>query len=277
MNDTDITGFSLENVVSMQWLTSMTLNVLAAIAIVIVTFLAAKYIRNRIGKVGLKYEDLDDTLFLFLGKIAYFLILIFGGIVVLGRFGVQTTSIVALLGAAGLAIGLALQGTLSNFAAGVMLIVFRPFKVGNYISVAGESGTVAVISIFTTELTTPDNIQIIVPNGQIWGSAITNYSAHEKRRVDFLFGVSYATDLKKAEKVLSDIISKDTRIDSEPEPFIKMGNLNDSSVDFTIRVWCDASDYWAIKFDTTRKVKEEFDKHGIDIPFPTTTVVRAEN
>lgn len=277
MNGTDITEFSLADVFSSEWLASMTLNVVAAVSILILTVAIAKFARTRIVKIGLKYEDLDDTLFLFLGKIAYFLVLIFGGTVVLGRFGIQTTSIVALLGAAGLAIGLALQGTLSNFAAGVMLIVFRPFKVGDYISVAGESGTVAMISIFTTELTTPDNVQIIVPNGQVWGSAITNYSAHEKRRVDFVFGVSYDTDLKKAEKVLSDIISKDSRIDSEPEPFIKIGNLNDSSVDFTIRVWCDAADYWGIKFDTTRTVKDEFDKHGIDIPFPTTTVVRAGN
>lgn len=275
MDSTDAAGFSIANLFSVEGLTAMALNVVAAIAILIVTVFVAKYVRSKIVKLGLKHQDLDDTLFLFLGKIAYFLVLIFGGIVVLGRFGIQTTSIIALLGAAGLAVGLALQGTLSNFAAGVMLIVFRPFKVGDYISVGGESGTVEMISIFTTELTTPDNVQIIVPNGQVWGSAIKNYSAFEQRRVDFVFGVSYATNLKDAEKVLNDLIAKDTRILNDPEPFLKVGNLNDSSVDFTMRVWCEAGDYWDIKFDMTRAVKDAFDAHGIDIPYPTRTIVQA--
>jgi small conductance mechanosensitive channel len=261
-------------VFSIERLTELTLDVLAAIAIVIVMFWAAKFVKGRINKIGLKHEELDNTLFLFLGKIAYFLVLIFGGTVILGRFGIPTTSIVALLGAAGLAIGLALQGTLSNFAAGVMMIVFRPFKVGDYISVSGASGTVVQISIFTTELVTPDNVQIIVPNGQIWGSAITNYSAHETRRVDFVFGVSYDADLKKTDKILQDLLKSDPRIHQDPAPFVKIGTLNDSSVDFTIRVWCSAADYWDIKFDTTRSVKDAFDKNGIDIPFPTRMLIQ---
>lgn len=274
MDSTEQAGFTLANVFSVEWLTSLTLNVGAAIGILIATIVIAKYARKKVVQMGLKHEELDDTLFLFLGKIAYFLVLIFGGTVVLGRFGIQTTSIVALLGAAGLAIGLALQGTLSNFAAGVMLIVFRPFKVGDYISVGGETGAVKMISIFTTELATPDNVQIIVPNGQVWGSAITNYSAHEQRRVDFVFGVSYGTNLKDAGDILDELVAADKRILSDPEPFVKVGNLNDSSVDFTMRVWCEAGDYWGIKFDMTRAVKDAFDEKGIDIPFPTTTVVR---
>jgi small conductance mechanosensitive channel len=155
-----------------------------------------------------------------------------------------------------------------------MLIVFRPFQKGDYVSVGGSAGTVKAIEIFTTELATPDNVQIIVPNGRIWGASITNYSAYETRRVDFVFGVSYSSDLKIAEDILAKLIAKDTRIHSDPEPLVKVGNLNDSSVDFTVRVWCDRGDYWNIKYDMTRAVKEAFDKGGIDIPFPTTTIVK---
>jgi small conductance mechanosensitive channel len=153
---------------------------------------------------------------LFLGKIARVLVFGFGCTVILNKFGVQTTSIITLLGAAGLAVGLALQGTLSNFAAGIMLIVFRAFQKGDYVSVGGSAGTVKAIAIFTTELATPDNVQIIVPNGRIWGASITNYSAYETRRVDFEFGVSYSSDLKIAEDILAKLIAKDTRIHSAP-------------------------------------------------------------
>jgi small conductance mechanosensitive channel len=261
--------------ISSEWLTNIAIDIGAAVAIFIVTLWVAKWVKNWVIRLGCKYEKLDDTLFLFLGKIARVLVIVFGGTVILNKFGVQTTSIIALLGAAGLAVGLALQGTLSNFAAGIMLIVFRPFEKGDYVSVGGSSGTVKEISIFTTELATPDNVQIIVPNGQIWGAAITNYSSYDTRRLDFVFGVSYGSDLKVAEDILKGLIAEDNRIHIEPEPLVKVGNLNDSSVDFIVRVWCDRPEYWNIKFDMIRAVKDAFDKGGIDIPFPTTTMVQA--
>jgi small conductance mechanosensitive channel len=178
------------------------------------------------------------------------------------------------LGAAGLAVGLALQGTLSNFAAGIMLIVFRPFKRGDYVSVSGQSGTVKEISIFTTELGTPDNLQIIVPNGQVWGAPITNFSAYGTRRLDVTFGVAYASDLKQVEEVLAQIIAADTRIHKDPAPVIKVSNLNQSSVDFVVRIWCDSSDLWSLRLDLNRQVKDSFDAQKIEIPFPTTTIVQ---
>ena len=193
-----LTYFSLGSLFSAEWLTGIVISVGAAIAIFLVTLWIAKLAQNRIVYLGYKYENLDDTLFLFLGKIARVLVIVFGVTIILNKFGVQTTSIVALVGAAGLAVGLALQGTLSNFAAGIMLIVFRPFRTGDYVVVAGSSGTVKEISIFTTELATSDNNQIIVPNGRIWGAAITNYSVYATRRVDMDFGVSYSSDLKVA-------------------------------------------------------------------------------
>jgi small conductance mechanosensitive channel len=267
--------FLVENLFSAEWLTNMAVDIMAAAAILLLTFWLARLVMRRIVHLGYKYESLDDTLFLFLGKIARVLVIVFGGTVILNKFGVQTTSIIALLGAAGLAVGLALQGTLSNFAAGIMLIVFRPFQKDDYVSVGGSAGTVKQITIFTTELATPDNVQIIVPNGRIWGASITNYSAYDTRRVDFVFGVSYGSNLKTAEDILAKLIAKDIRIHSDPEPLVKVGNLNDSSVDFAVRVWCDRGDYWGIKYDMTRAVKDAFDKGGIDIPFPTTTIVKA--
>lgn len=274
MDSEALSSFSLGSLISTEWLANIVINVGAAIAIFLVTLWIAKLAQNRIVYLGYKYEKLGDTLFLFLGKIARILVIVFGVTIILNKFGVQTTSIVALVGAAGLAVGLALQGTLSNFAAGIMLIVFRPFKTGDYVVVAGSSGTVKEISIFTTELATSDNIQIIVPNGRIWGAAITNYSVYETRRADMVFGVSYSSDLKVAEKILNDLIAADKRIHADPAPLVKVGNLSDSSVDFNVRVWCDRGDHWAIKYDMIRGVKEGFDAGGIDIPFPTTTVVK---
>jgi small conductance mechanosensitive channel len=259
-----------------EWLTNTVTNIVVAAVILFLTLWCSTWIKKRIIYFGYKYEKLDDTLFVFLSKIEQVLIIIFGGTVILNKFGVQTTSIIALLGAASLAVGLALQGTLSNFAAGIMLIAFRPFQKGDYVSVSGSAGTVKEISIFTTELATADNIQVIVPNGQIWGASISNYSAYDTRRVDFIFSVSYGSDLQVTEDILVNLISNDKRIHTNPEPLIKVGKLNNSSVDFTVRVWCDRSDYWHIKFDMTRSVKEAFDKGGVDIPYPTTTIIKAD-
>jgi small conductance mechanosensitive channel len=249
-------------------------NLAAAIAMIVITLFASRFVKSWIAKLGFRYEQLDDTLFVFLSKFAQVVVLAVGSIFVLNSFGVQTTSIVALLGAAGLAVGLALQGTLSNFAAGIMLIVFRPFKRGDYVSVSGQSGTVKEISIFTTELGTPDNLQIIVPNGQVWGAPITNFSAYGTRRLDVTFGVAYASDLKQVEEVLAQIIAADTRIHKDPAPVIKVSNLNQSSVDFVARIWCDSSDLWSLRLDLNRQVKDSFDAQKIEIPFPTTTIVQ---
>ncbi len=154
-----------------------------------------------------------------------------------------------------------------------MLIAFRPFKVGDYVEAGGHAGTVSAVTLFTTELTTPDNVQIILPNGDVFGSAITNFSYHDTRRVDFLFGVSYSSDLKLAEETIKECIAADTRAHTDPEPMVKVSNLGGSSVDFTVRIWCDSADYWGLKFDLTRAVKEAFDDKGVDIPFPTQTVI----
>lgn len=260
----------------MDWAIELATNVIAAIIIVVVALWASGFAKKTIIRAGQKYEALDTTLFGFFGSLARWVILAIAGTFILERFGVQTTSLVALIGAAGLAVGLALQGTLSNLAAGVMLLIFRPFKVGEYVTAGGHSGTVKAIDLFTTEMATPDNVKIIIPNGQIWAACITNYSANATRRVDFVFGVGYGVNLKDAETILRDVIDADDRIHTDPAPFVKVTNLGDFSVDFTARVWCDAGDYWDIKFDITRAVKEAFDVKGIDIPFPTQTVLRQE-
>ncbi len=248
------------------------INVLYAILILVAAYWISLRVKRFLSTVGDERPEIDDTLFTFLGSIARYLILALAFIFVLNRFGIQTTSLVALLGAAGLAIGLALQGTLSNIAAGVMLVAFRPFKMGQFVELAGYSGTVKAITIFTTEIATLDNVQITIPNGQVWDSAIKNYSAYSTRMVDLTIGVSYASDLKQAETVLLGLIKADPRSHAAPAPFVKVTNLGDSSVDFKVRVWTNAGDYWGLKCDLTRGIKDAFDEHGIDIPFPTRTV-----
>ena len=195
-------------------------------------------------------------------------------LVVLGTVGVETTSFVAVLGAASLAIGLALQGTLSDLAAGVMLILFRPYKLGQFVDIDGTSGTVKDLSLFTTEMVTPDNVQIILPNGKCWGAIITNYSAHDTRRCDLTFGIDYDDSADQAMDIIMGLAKSDARVMSDPAPWIRVTNLNDSSVDITTRLWCKASDYWDLKFHLTKAVKEAFDANGISIPYPTTTEIK---
>jgi len=259
----------------MDW-AGYSINILVSIGILCVGLWGAGRVGKLIRRLGLKYSQLDVTLFNFLGSLARWAIIALTIIIVLGQFGVETTSLIALVGVAGLAIGLALQSTLSNLAAGVMLLIFRPFKVGDYIEAGSNSGTVEEISLFTTRMVSVNNVPTIVPNGDIWASAITNYSIKDTRRLDLVFGVSYGTDLKAAEQALRDVIGDDDRIRNEPaEPLVAVSNLGDSSIDFVIRVWCASSDYWALKFHMLRTVKETFDERGIEIPFPTTTIVRA--
>lgn len=256
---------------------ALALNVLYAFIIIIVALIVSGWVRRRIVAVGQRHPRADATLFGFLGSLAKYAVLAFATVFVLNRFGIQTTSLVALIGAAGLAVGLALQGTLSNLAAGVMLIIFRPFRAGDFVEVAGQSGTVKEISLFFTELATANNVQVIVPNSDIWSSAITNYSVNPTRRVDLTFGVSYDADLKTVDRVLNDVIAADSRIHADPAPFVKVTNLGDSSVDFTLRVWVARTDWWDVTCDLKRAAKDAFDAEAIDIPYPTRTIIRQDD
>ncbi len=213
-------------------------------------------------------RGMDDILVSFLSSILRWVLLLFVVIAALSQLGIDTTSMVALLGAAGLAIGLSLQDSLSNFASGVMLIIFRPFTKGNFVEAGGATGTVQSISIFTTTLTTPDNKEVIIPNGSIISNNITNFSARPIRRVDMVFGISYDDDIRKAKKLLEEIIAADERVLADPAPVIALGELADSSVNFLVRPWAKSEDYWALLWDTTETVKLRFDEADITIPYP---------
>jgi small conductance mechanosensitive channel len=232
-------------------------------------------LQRRVQNLGKKNRHLDEMLFDFLASIVRYVVLGFAVLFVLNTFGVQTTSVVALIGAAGLAIGLALQGTLSNVAAGVMLILFRPIKIGDFVEVAGKMGTVKQINLNFTELADLSNVHVIVPNSQVWGNVIDNYSVNPTRRAEWTFGVGYGANLKDAETIIRDTIMADARAKTEPAPFVQVTNLGDSSVDFLVRVWCDAGDYFGFRADMTRQVKEALDAGGVDIPFPTRTLYQA--
>ena len=211
---------------------------------------------------------IDDTLGGFFAAIAQWLVLVAVVIAVLQLFGFEATSLVAVLGAATLAIGLALQGALADLAAGVLLVLFRPYKLEQYVDIGGTAGTVKDLNLFVTELVTPDDVQVIVPNGKAWGSIITNYSAHATRRLDLSFGIDYGDDADKAMKIITDIAGADKRVHADPAPWVRVVNLGESSVDLGVRLWCDAGDYWELKFDMTKQVKEAFDKKGVSIPYP---------
>lgn len=243
------------------------LRVIAAIVILLLGLWLAKRL-SRLLVVALEKKNTDATLTGFLSSMVYGALVVFVVIAAVGKLGVQTTSFVAVIGAAGLAVGLALQGSLSNFASGVLLILFKPFKAGDFIRAGGESGTVVEVGILTTELKTPDNVQIIMPNSELMGGAITNVSAHPTRRVDMTVGVGYSDDLNKARQIMADLLEADERVLKEPATTIAVANLGDSSVDFVVRPWVNSADYWNVKFDFTKAVKEAFDAQGISIPFP---------
>ena len=262
------------DLVSAEIVLGILLNVVAAFAILFVALMISGWVRRKLIRTATNNENLDLTLFSFLANILRYAILAMAFIFILNRFGIQTTSLVAVVGAAGLAIGLAMQGALSSIAAGVMLVIFRPFKIGDFVDVAGLMGTVKDISIVATELATVDNLQIIVPNAKVWGSPITNYSTYDTRRAEWLFGVGYGADLAKAEQIIRDTVLSDPRALQEPAPFLQVNNLGDFSVDFLVRVWCNRTDLFAFQADMKRAVKEAFDANGIDIPFPTQTVIR---
>ncbi|GGG70611.1 mechanosensitive ion channel protein [Salipiger pallidus] len=271
--NTDIyNGTSLSDVLTLDFLASLLGNVVTGLLILIVGLLFAGWLKRRIANISAGRARLDDTLFTFLGQIARYIVMIFTILILLNNLGIETTSIIAALGAAGLAVGLALQGTLSNVAAGVMIILFRPFKLGDFIEVAGEMGTVKDISLNTIELASLSNTQVIVPNSQVWGNVIENYSVYTTRRAEWTFGVGYGANLKTAHEVIINTIMADERSKTEPEPFIQVNNLNDSSVDFLVRVWVSSADFFVYKADMTRAVKEALDAAGVPIPFPTRTL-----
>lgn len=251
----------------MEYISLYGLNLVAAILI----FFVGKWIAKRIKNIALKAFNktkLDITLATFLSNVIYAVLLSFIVIAVLNKVGVETTSLVAIVGAAGLAIGLAFQGSVSNIAAGIMLVVLRPFKVGDYVETAGTAGKIKSIDIMTTNLTTPDNKKIVIPNKMIFDDVIINYSAQKQRRIDLVFGIGYDDDIKKAKKILDNIISKEKRILDNPEPVIGVVELADSSVNIACRPWVKTADYWDVYFALMENVKLRFDKEGITIPYP---------
>jgi small conductance mechanosensitive channel len=258
-------NFSLENLQSL--LVSYGLNVLWAIVILLIgRWLAGLF--TAMLKKGLSRAEVDPGLTSFLGTLVYYAILIFAIIAALARVGVQTTSIIAVLGAAGLAVGLALQGALANFAAGVLILFFKPYRVGDFVEIASATGKVESIQIFTTVLETPDQKTVIVPNAQATGGNIVNYTVKGTRRLDMVFGIGYADDLLKAKGLLEQVLAEDGRILKDPPPTVAVLELADSSVNFAVRPYVKVADYWTVLFDTTEKVKLLFDQEGVSIPFP---------
>jgi len=243
------------------------LKIIGAIVIFIIGKWLSGVLSRAVGK-AMNRAKAEQVLVKFVVNLAYAALLAFVVLAALAQLGIQTTSFIAIIGAAGLAIGLALQGSLSNFAAGVMLIIFRPFKVGDYIEAAGTAGSVEEIMIFSTKLKSPDNKQLYVPNGSIISGTITNYSAREQRRVDLVFGCGYGDDIKKTKALLEAIVKENALVLDEPAPTIGVLELGDSSVNFAVRPWVATSDYWDVHFQITEEVKQRFDEAGISIPFP---------
>ncbi|MDP8298523.1 MAG: mechanosensitive ion channel [Candidatus Tantalella remota] len=254
-----------------EYIATYGLNVLAAALIFFIGRWLAGVVANLLEKMMNK-TNLDATLATFVKNIAYVALLIFVFIAALGKLGVQTTSFIAVIGAAGLAVGLALQGSLANFAAGVLLIMFKPFKTGDFIEGAGTMGTVKEVHIFNTIISTPDNKKVIIPNAKITNDNITNFSAIDQRRIDLVFGISYDDDIRKAKEVLLGIISSDDRVLKDPEPVVAVSELGDSSVNMVCRPWVKPENYWAVRFDTLEKGKIELEAAGITIPFPQSDV-----
>ena len=265
-------GRTLGDFLSLEFLIAIGGNFLAAVIVLFVGFLFAGWVGRRIKRLADHHARLDQTLFDFLANLARYAIIGLSFLIVLNTFGIQTTSLVAVIGAAGLAIGLALQGTLSNVAAGVMLIFFRPIKLGDFVTINGESGTVRSINLNYTELASVGNVQIIIPNSQVWGNTITNFSAYDMRQAEWVWGVGYDADLELAERVIRDTISADPRFVADPPPTVLIDGLNASSVDFLVRAWVARPDFFGYWKDMNRDVKRALDGAGIEIPFPNRTV-----
>ncbi len=249
-------------------ITTYGLDVVGGIIILILGWMFAGWASRTVDSLLGKSAKVDETLRKFFASIVRYAVIVFTILAVLSQFGVETTSFIAVLGAMGLAVGLALQGTLGHVASGVMLLLFRPFKIGDFIDGGGVSGTVEAISLFTTTMNTPDNVHIIVPNGQLWDTAIKNFSKNPTRRVDMVMGIGYGDSIDAAMKAILEIADADERVHKDPAPMVAVGELADSSVNIIVRVWCNAGDYWGLKFDMTKAMKERFDAEGISIPFP---------
>jgi small conductance mechanosensitive channel len=243
------------------------LKVVGAIVVLVVGRIVARWAR-RSTVAALRRASVDETLIPFISGIVFTLAMVFVVVAVLGLFGIPTASFIAVLGAAGLAVGLAMQGTLSNFAAGVMLLIFRPFKVGDVVEVAGTLGTVQEIGIFATHLNTPNNIRVIISNGSVYGDKISNLTANETRRVDLTIGVAYDDDLETARRTILDVLASHPQVLDEPAPQVEVVELGDSSVNFVVRPWVVPADYWRVHFDVTQRCKERLEAAGCSIPFP---------
>ena len=241
--------------------------VVLAVLVLIVGLWIIRVVMNTMVRL-MKKREVDESLIPFLRSVSSTVLKVMLILSVVQMVGIETTSFVAVLASAGLAVGLALSGTLQNFAGGVMILLFKPFKVGDFIEPQGHSGTVKSIRIFNTFLTTPDNRTVILPNAPVSSGALVNYSTEEQRRVDMVFGIGYQDDIDGARKVIQEIVRADERIKQEPAPLIAVSELADSSVNFAVRVWVDGADYWGVMFDVTERVKKEFDAHRISIPFP---------
>ena len=251
------------------------IKIAVALAIFVIGRWIAKWLTGVVRKLMAK-SNMDDMLIQFLGNIVYTILLLVVVMAALDHIGIQTTSLLAVFGAAGLAIGLALKDSLGNFSSGVMLILFRPFKVGDFIEAGGESGVVEEVRMFATILRTGDNREVIIPNSQIYGGTIVNYSANETRRIDLVFGIGYDDDIAKAKQTLEGIMQQDERILSDPAPGIALGELADSSVNFNVRPWVKNEDYWPVRADLLERIKLAFDANGISIPFPQQDVYMHE-
>lgn len=247
------------------------MSVIGAIALLIVGRMFAGWSRSRLTKV-LTQAGTDVSLVPFFASMLYYLILGIVLVAALNLFGIETTSLIAIFASAGLAVGLALQGTLSNFAAGVMLLVFRPVRVGDFVEVAGQAGTVKEIAIFNTIMHTGDNVRIVIPNGAIYGDIVKNYSYNDTRRIDLVMGIGYGDDIGQAIQIIERVVTGDSRTFTDPAPVIAVAELGDSSVNLVVRPWCNASDYWALRWDLTRKLKEELEAGGCNIPYPQSDV-----
>jgi len=243
------------------------IRILAALAIFVVGRIVARMLQRGLRRL-MTAQEVDQILQTFVANLAFWTVMTFVIIASINQLGVQTTSLIAVMGAAGLAVGLALQGSLSNFAAGVLIVVFRPYRVGDWVEAAGIAGSVEQVQILTTMLKTGDNKRIIVPNSQIMSSIITNYSANETRRIDMIVGVSYDDDLDKVRTAINEVIAADERVLKDPACMIAVAELADSSVNFAVRPWVRTADYWTVKFELTEAIKKRFDREGISIPFP---------
>ena len=249
--------------------------ILAALIIYIIGKILVNW-ANRLFAKMLEKRKVEPSIQSFLKSIVNITLLVLLFLAVIGKLGIELTSFAALLASAGVAVGMALSGNLSNFAGGVIILVFRPYKVGDYIEAStGAAGTVTDIQIFHTVLTTPDNKVVFAPNGAMSGAVVTNYSRKDTRRVDFLFGVEYGTDFNQEKSIIMEVINKDSRILKDPAPFVELGALADSSVNITVRVWVNAADYWAVNFDMNKNVYATFNEKGISFPFPQLTVHQA--